>query len=106
VHGFRYNARVLSRHIAEHRLGMSPARPALRPGEVTDHVLAHFLDVPGPDSVAVTIEADGTGAIYPALYLRRSGRVAEHLLPPAARHEFRTADHRALVSDRLGDLAG
>src|SRR5439155_11997522 len=39
--------------------------------------LATFLDDGGPDGIALTIEADGTGSIYPAVYLRNDGRIAE-----------------------------
>ena len=50
-----------------------------RDGLVDDGVqpLTHVLDAGGPDAVAMTLEADGTGAIYPVLYTRRSGRVQE-----------------------------
>ena len=39
VHGFRYNARVLARHIAEKHMGLSFERPRLAAGEVIDHLL-------------------------------------------------------------------
>ena len=67
--------------------------------------LVTFLDEPGPDGLALTIEADGTGAIYPAVYLRRDGRVEEHLMPGHPLLDFRTSEHRAQLAsilDRLG----
>ena len=67
--------------------------------------LSTFLDDGGPDGVALTIEADGTGAIYPAIYLRRHDAVEEHLLPPNPLLDFRTSEHRqqlAAILDRLG----
>ena len=41
--------------------------------------LAHVLDAGGPDAVAVTLEADGSGAIYPVVLHpeRRHGRRAD-----------------------------
>jgi thioredoxin reductase len=41
VHGFRYNARVLARHIAETRFGTTIERSQLAPDDVVDHLLAH-----------------------------------------------------------------
>lgn len=51
-------------------------------GLVDDGVqpLTHYLDVGGPDSVAVTLEADGTGAIYPVLYTRLRGEIRERAM--------------------------
>jgi thioredoxin reductase len=53
-------------------------------GLVDDGVqpLTHFLDATGPDAVAVTLEADGTGAIYPVLYARSGGDSQERMLEP------------------------
>ena len=53
-------------------------------GLVDDGVqpLTHFVDAGGDDAVAVTLEADGTGAIYPVLYTRRAGAIAEKQLDP------------------------
>jgi thioredoxin reductase len=39
VHGFRYNARVLSRHIAEKHLNMSFEDPVVEVPKLTDHLL-------------------------------------------------------------------
>jgi thioredoxin reductase len=48
--------------------------------------LAAFLDGTGDDgsgdAVALTLEADGTGALYPVVYTRRDGRIEEHALEP------------------------
>lgn len=61
--------------------------------------LAHFLDGGGPDAVAVALESDGTGAVYPAIYLRRDGRTEEHLLDPHPLLDFEgEAYRRALVT--------
>lgn len=53
-------------------------------GLVDDGVqpLSHVLDSGGPDALALTLEADGTGAIYPVLYTRIGGGIAERTLEP------------------------
>ncbi|HYH93876.1 MAG TPA: hypothetical protein VD763_12000, partial [Candidatus Saccharimonadales bacterium] len=65
-----YLARVLT---------MDPAA-----GLVDDGVqpLAHVLDSGRDDVIAATLEADGTGAIYPVVYVRRDGSLREHVLEP------------------------
>jgi thioredoxin reductase len=137
VHGHRYNARILARHLATTRFGVAPDRPSLRAGDVLPYCLDEFqgapelwhqraylarvitispeegirndgivplttfLDEGGPDGVALTIEADGTGAIYPAVYARRAGRTAEHLLAPHPLLDFTTMEHRRQLADVL-----
>jgi thioredoxin reductase len=116
VHGGRYNAMVLARHVAESRFGATFPRPSVAAddlvatiatelaeapelwhqraylarvfsddpdaGLVDDGVqpLTHFLDAAGPNAIAVTLEADGTGAIYPVLYTRIGGDIRERAL--------------------------
>lgn len=46
VHGFRYNARVLARHLAETRFGIQVDRPPLKAPEVIDHLLARATRAP------------------------------------------------------------
>ena len=137
VHGARYNARILARHLATTRFGVAPERPALAAADVLPYCLDElsgapelwhqraflarvltvspddgirnegivplttFLDEAGPDGVALTIEADGTGAIYPAVYTRRDGRTAEHLLAPHPLLDFTTMEHRRQLQDVL-----
>ena len=123
VHGFRYNARVMARHLAGTHLGARV--PAERVGgdlaaylleELTTAPelwaqrsylarvvssdgasdilpLAHFLDAPGPDAVAVAVEMDAAGETYPAVYVRRGGEIAERLLPPSLLNDFRGPEH-------------
>ncbi|MGI8533931.1 MAG: NAD(P)-binding domain-containing protein [Candidatus Limnocylindrales bacterium] len=63
--------------------------------------LAAFVDTPGPDGIAVTIETNAQGSIYPIAYVRRNGRVAgESPLDPQPLHDFRTAAH----ARRMGDI--
>lgn len=63
--------------------------------------LAHFVDAGGPDAVAVTIETDADGNIRPAVYVRRHGKVDEHLLPEDPLHDFRTPEHRGMLASVL-----
>jgi thioredoxin reductase len=118
VSGFRYNARILARHIAK-RLGTHPpveniARDraasflaselrcapelwtqkgylarAIYPGGNTDIVpLAHFLDNCPRGSVAVAVEMDSEGEIYPIAYTRQREEIDEHELPQHHLHDF------------------
>jgi thioredoxin reductase len=116
VHGARYNAGVLARHIAATQFGVDLPRPPIAMdalvdtiateltegpelwhqraylarvftvdpdvGLVDDHFepLTHTLAVGGEDAIAVTLEADGTGAIYPVLYTRIGGEIQERKL--------------------------
>ena len=59
--------------------------------------LALFVDAPGPDAVAVTMEPTAEGHIYPAVYLRRNGSVTEHLLDPHPLNDFRGPAHMAAL---------
>jgi thioredoxin reductase len=68
--------------------------------------LAHFVDGEGPDAVAVTLEANAQGDNYPAVYLRRSNRVTEHLLDPDRSMRFDTPDRRAALASLLRELVG
>ena len=68
--------------------------------------LAHFVDSEGPDAVAATIEANAQGENYPAFYMRRGGRVTEHLLEPDQRMRYDTPERRAALASILADLVG
>ena len=67
------------------RLGDEPADLGIEP-------LAHFVDAPGPDAVAATIEMNASGEIYPVVYVRRGGAVTEHALPAEPMNPFDNAD--------------
>jgi thioredoxin reductase len=135
VHGARYNARVLARHIAETRFGIATEHPELAPDAIASFVstelaespelfhqrgylarvlttdsaggvrddgflpLAHVLDAGGPDALATTLEADGTGAIYPVLYTRIAGRIVEQAIDPDPLMRFDTADARRTIEE-------
>ena len=70
--------------------------------------LAAFVDGQGDDgqadALALTLEADGTGAIYPVLYLRRDGNVEERPIDPDPLLRFDTADVRKQVGSILAEL--
>jgi thioredoxin reductase len=56
--------------------------------------LTHFLDSEGPDAIAMTIESDGQGGIYPVAYVRRAGRAEEHALEPHPLHDYEGTEYR------------
>jgi thioredoxin reductase len=132
VHGFRYNARVMARHIAGAHLGMEVQRErvqrdALAPyllgeltrapelwaqksylarvvseeGETDVLPLAHWLDTPGRRSVAVTVEMNAEGRVYPAVYVCRQGEVTEHLLDPHHLNDFQGDSYRRALEALL-----
>ncbi len=67
--------------------------------------LTHFLDTEGPNAMALTIEADGQGAIYPVAYLRRDGKVEEHMVEPHPLHDFEGTAYRNQVGGLLDLIA-
>jgi thioredoxin reductase len=132
VHGFRYNARVLARHIAEVHLGrrlprervapkaLGPyllreltrapelwaqksylARVVLDDGETDLLPLAYFLDHPPHQAVAVAVEMNADGQIYPAVYVGRNGDVTEHLLEPHYLNDFEGESYRRTLGELL-----
>jgi thioredoxin reductase len=68
--------------------------------------LAHFVDVGGPDAVAVTVETDDHNEIHPAVYRRRGGSIEEHRLEGNLLHDFETAEHRAQLRGLLQGYVG
>jgi thioredoxin reductase len=139
LHGYRYNARVLARHLARSRFGMALERPTVEPDAVVPFLLeqltlspelwnqrsylarvvsvsdegwrdegiwplSDFVDAPGPDAVAVTLEPNTDASIYPAAYLRVDGTVHEHLLDPDALNEYRGSPHREQLAAILAPL--
>ncbi len=67
--------------------------------------LSHFLDVDGPNAIALTVEADGQGAIYPVAYIRRDGKVDEHVLEPHPLNEFEGTTYRNQAGSLLELIA-
>jgi len=68
--------------------------------------LEHFLDAGGPDAVAAAVEMDPQGIIYPALYVRRGGRITEHELPSHPVHSYEGGDYERELVSILKRLAG
>jgi thioredoxin reductase len=140
VHGARYNARVIARHIASTRFGIALPREPMQAGDVLPFLLdeltrgpevwhqksylarvisvdasagifdegiwplAWYVDAGPPNSVAATLEADGTGNIYPAIYIRRDGQTSEHLMTAHPLLDYQTADARRQLAEILGQL--
>jgi hypothetical protein len=140
VHGHRYNARILARHLAQKYFGVDPVRRQVKRDDVLPYLLAEvthapelwhqksylsrtilvdpargiiddgilplqlFVDSAGPDGVAVSVEANATGDIYPAIYVRKGNAVSEHLLPSNPLLDFETAEHRKQLADALTPL--
>jgi thioredoxin reductase len=140
VHGHRYNARILARHIAQTYFGIDPERPRIEPDGLVGYLLTEatrapelwhqksylartvladpsrgliddgilplqlFVDSQGPDGVAMAVEASAAGDLYPAVYVRRSNAITEHLLPSNPLLDFETAEHRRQLADALKPL--
>jgi thioredoxin reductase len=66
--------------------------------------LQYFVDGAGPDAIAVVLETDQSGEHHPAIYVRRDGRVSEHVLPGDPLLTFETGEHRSRLAAVLGDL--
>jgi len=63
-----------------------------------------FVDLEGPDGVAVAVEANAAGDLYPAIYVRKDNAITEHLLPADPLLDFETAEHRRQLADALRPL--
>lgn len=63
--------------------------------------LTHALDAGDGNSIVMTVEADGAGAIYPVMYVRQGTRTEEHALEPHPLLDFRTSAHRRQIADTL-----
>lgn len=69
--------------------------------------LSAYVDEPGPDGAAITVETDDKGSIHPAVYVRRRGRVdADAVLDESPLTDYRTAQHRVQLRALMGDALG
>jgi hypothetical protein len=69
--------------------------------------LAHALDAGGANAIILTLEADGSGAIYPVVYTRVGDAVSEHPLEPDPLLRYDTAATRKALAGPAGAvLAG
>jgi thioredoxin reductase len=66
--------------------------------------LAHVLDDMTEDLVAMTVESDGKGGLYPVAYVRAGGVLSEHALPDDPLLDFATEAHRAALAEAVGRL--
>jgi thioredoxin reductase len=78
--------------------------PVLGPVDDGVQPLSHVLDAGGPDALAITLEADGSGAIYPVLYTRRGGAITERIVEPDALLRYDGPDSRRAIADVVGAL--
>jgi len=69
VHGFRYNARVTARHLAETHLGIAPARERVEPDDLVPFLLEELTTAPElwtqKSFLARTVTAEGVSDIVP-----------------------------------------
>ena len=80
------------------------ANPTLGLRDAGVQPLAHALDEGGEDAMIVTLEADGSGAIYPILYTRVSGAVNEHALEPDPLLRYDTPATREALAALVGPV--
>jgi thioredoxin reductase len=66
--------------------------------------LEHFLDAGGGDAVCAAVEMNPRAVIYPALYVRRGGRITEHELPSHPVHAFEGHQYARDVETILAPL--
>jgi hypothetical protein len=62
------------------------------------------LDEMTEDAVAMTVESDGKGGLYPVAYVRRDGALSEHALPADPLLDFATEKHRAELAGAVARL--
>jgi thioredoxin reductase len=129
VSGFRYNARILARHLAA-RLGAKLEYEQTDPARRVDFVLeeltrapelwaqkaylarcvfpdgttsilplAYFLDHCERGSLAATVEMNAAGDTYPVLYVRRDEEIEEHVLDPHPLHDYTGEEYRRRVEE-------
>jgi len=78
--------------------------PNVGPVDAGIRPLTAFLDEAGPDGLAVTLEADGSGAIYPVVYGRRGGQTLERTLEPDPLLDFSAPRYRSELASIVADI--
>ena len=78
--------------------------PAAGPLDDGVQPLAHVIDGSGPDLLAITLEADGSGSLYPCLYTRRNGTITEHPIEPDALLRYDRPSTRDAVASVLATI--
>jgi thioredoxin reductase len=67
--------------------------------------LTHFVDTEGADGVAVAVGWDDEGEVRPFVYLRRRGKVSEHMLDGHPFNDFHKSDeHKKELNSLLNGL--
>jgi hypothetical protein len=67
--------------------------------------LADFLDGgTGYDGAAITLESNGHDDLYPRLYVRRHGKIDEHVLPVDPFLNFETERHQSEIGAALSPV--
>jgi len=59
------------------------------------------VDAGGEDAVAVAVELDDAGRIFPGVYVRRGGRIREEAFEPHPLHAFDGEPYRAALTGLL-----
>jgi hypothetical protein len=77
------------------------ARTVSGQGEPQLLPLVDWLDRPRDRSVAITVEMNEKGEIYPTVYVDRKGAVQEHLLPPHHLNDFEGQEYRRRLESFL-----
>ena len=67
--------------------------------------LAYVLDANGPDAIVTSLEADGSGAIFPVIYSRIDGKVVERAIDPDPLLRYDTNDTRMAIADLASRIA-
>lgn len=84
--------------------------PASGPRDEGFVPLAAFVDGQGDDgagdAIALTLESDGSGAIYPVVYARRRGAIAEHAFAPDPLLAYDTPEVRRRLAEILASFRG
>jgi thioredoxin reductase len=77
------------------------ARAVSGEGDTQVLPLVEWLDHPRDRSVAITVEMNERGEIYPTAYLDRKGAVEEEVLPPHHLNDFEGQEHRRQLESFL-----
>ena len=82
------------------------ARAIARQGPLDDGVepLAHWLDAHDGDGLALTLEADGSGSIFPVVFSRHRGALGERALTPDPLLRYDTAEIRRELVDVVASV--
>ncbi|HKW72365.1 MAG TPA: NAD(P)-binding domain-containing protein [Candidatus Dormibacteraeota bacterium] len=66
--------------------------------------LAHFLDAATYEGAAMVLESNGHDDLYPVVYVKRSGGVSEHAMPPNPLLDFQRGEYADAMAEALQPL--